>query len=125
MSDLPHRPIFIAVTDSIVTVPHFGSARGGCASSVKKKLKATEGVEEARVSFEKKEAWIKYDDRKVTVARLREVINGTRDSKPRGWSDPLGGPTDAAGRRSAGRREFRPPPVNTDAQLARRVRGGN
>jgi hypothetical protein len=29
------------------------------------------------VSFEKGEAWIKYDDKKVTVARLREVINGT------------------------------------------------
>lgn len=32
---------------------------------------------EARVSFPKKEAWVKYDESKVTIARLREVINGT------------------------------------------------
>ena len=46
-----------------------------CTTSIEKKLKATEGVEEVRVSYEKKEAWIKYDDQKVTEARLREVIN--------------------------------------------------
>lgn len=32
---------------------------------------------DATVSFEKGEAWIKYDDQKVTVAKLREVINST------------------------------------------------
>ena len=32
---------------------------------------------EAKVSYEKGEAWIKYDDEKVTVAKLREVINST------------------------------------------------
>ncbi|MCA1613621.1 MAG: hypothetical protein LC800_05575 [Acidobacteria bacterium] len=40
-------------------------------------MKKVEGVKEVRVSFERGEAWVKYDDRKVTVARLREVINGT------------------------------------------------
>jgi copper chaperone CopZ len=30
-----------------------------------------------RVSFDKKEAWIKFDDQKITVAKLREVINST------------------------------------------------
>jgi copper chaperone len=49
----------------------------GCASSVEKKLKATEGVEEVRIDLPKKEAWVKYDDQKVTVAKLREVINST------------------------------------------------
>lgn len=60
-----------------VTIRVEGMHCGGCASSVEKKLKATEGVEEARVSFKKKEAWIKYDDRKVSVAQLREAINST------------------------------------------------
>jgi thiol-disulfide isomerase/thioredoxin len=32
---------------------------------------------DAKVSYPKAEAWIKYDDKKVTVAKLREVINGT------------------------------------------------
>jgi copper chaperone CopZ len=35
----------------------------------------TEGVVRAEVSFERGEAVVKYDDRKVTVARLREAIN--------------------------------------------------
>jgi copper chaperone CopZ len=29
------------------------------------------------VSYPNAEAWIKYDDKKVTVAKLREVINKT------------------------------------------------
>ncbi len=40
-------------------------------------MKKTEGVEEASVSYEKGEARIKYDDKKVTVAELREVISAT------------------------------------------------
>ncbi len=50
---------------------------GGCATSVEKALKDTEGVQEARVNFERGRAVIKYDDQKVTVAKLREVINST------------------------------------------------
>jgi copper chaperone CopZ len=48
-----------------------------CAASVTKALKATEGVQEVTVSFEKGEAVIQYDDQKVNEAKLREVINGT------------------------------------------------
>ena len=66
-----------APAGATVTIKIEGMHCGNCASSVEKKLKATEGVEEVRVSFPKKEAWIKYDDQKVSVAKLREVINGT------------------------------------------------
>jgi copper chaperone CopZ len=48
-----------------------------CAASVTKALKATAGVEDVQVNFDKGTAVIKYDDEKVTEARLREVINGT------------------------------------------------
>ena len=44
---------------------------------VEQALKKTDGVEDAQVSYEKGEARIKYDDKKITVARLREVINST------------------------------------------------
>ena len=54
-----------------------GMTCGGCATSVEKALKATEGVMDARVSFERGKAIIKYDDQKVTVEKLREVINST------------------------------------------------
>lgn len=53
-----------------------GTTCGGCAVTIKEALKGTEGVGEARVNYERGEAWVKYDDRKVTAARLREVING-------------------------------------------------
>ncbi len=45
--------------------------------SVTKALKATTGVEDVQVSFDKGEAVVKYDDQKVTEAKIREVINST------------------------------------------------
>lgn len=48
-----------------------------CSSSVAKALKATAGVQEAEVSYEKGQVVITYDDEKVSEAKLREVINGT------------------------------------------------
>ena len=53
-----------------------GMTCAGCVISIEQALKNTEGVEDVRVSFERGEAVVKYDDRKVTAARLREVING-------------------------------------------------
>lgn len=71
-----------------VTIRVEGMHCGNCASSIEKKLKATAGVQDVRVSFEKKEAWIKFDDQKITVAKLREVINSTGfkagEEKPEG-----------------------------------------
>jgi copper chaperone CopZ len=54
-----------------------GMTWDGCARSVEKALKETKGVIDAKVSYPKAEAWIKYDDEKITVAKLREVINRT------------------------------------------------
>src|SRR6059058_1005256 len=60
-----------------VTIRVKGMTCGGCATSVEKALKSTDGVMDVRVSFEKGQAVIKYDDQKVTVGKLREVINST------------------------------------------------
>jgi copper chaperone CopZ len=48
-----------------------------CSASVAKALRATAGVEKVEVSFEKGVAVVRYDDAKVTEAKLREVINST------------------------------------------------
>src|SRR5688500_14846355 len=48
----------------------------GCAISIEQALKNTEGVEDVRVSYERGEAVVKYDDRKVTAGKLREIITG-------------------------------------------------
>jgi copper chaperone len=66
-----------SASSATVTIRVEGMHCGGCASSVEKKLRATKGVHKVRVSFEKKEAWVNYDDQKITVAQLREVINST------------------------------------------------
>ena len=60
-----------------VTLRVKGMTCGGCASSVEKALKSTEGVESVKVSFERGRAVIKYDDQKVTVDKLREVVQST------------------------------------------------
>jgi copper chaperone len=69
--------ISVSAATKTVTIKVEGMHCGGCSSSVTKALKATPGVEDAQVSVEKGEAVIKYDDQKVTVAKLREVITGT------------------------------------------------
>jgi len=60
-----------------VTLRVKGMTCGGCETAVAQALKSTEGVEDAQVSYERGVAVVKYDDQKVTVAKLREVINST------------------------------------------------
>jgi mercuric transport protein len=67
----------VSAATQTVTIKVEGMHCGGCSSSVTKALKATEGVEDAQVDFQKGEAVVKYDDQKVTVAKLREVISKT------------------------------------------------
>lgn len=69
--------IAASAATATVTIRVEGMHCGNCAESIKKKLKATAGVEDVRISFEKKEAWVKFDDQKITVVKLREVINST------------------------------------------------
>ena len=69
--------ITAAAFTKTVTIKVEGMKCAKCSSSVTKALKATEGVEEAQVSSDKGEAVIKYDDQKLSEAKLREVINST------------------------------------------------
>lgn len=69
--------ITAAAFTKTATIKVEGMKCGKCSASVSKALKATEGVEDVQVSAEKGEAVIKYDDQKLTEAKLREVINST------------------------------------------------
>jgi copper chaperone CopZ len=69
--------ITAAAFTKTVTIKVEGMKCAKCSSSVTKALKATEGVEDAQVSSDKGEAVIKYDDQKLSEAKLREVINAT------------------------------------------------
>ena len=67
----------VSAATRTVTIRIEGMHCQNCAASLEKKLKATAGVQAVRVSFAKKEAWVKYDDRTISVAQIREVINST------------------------------------------------
>lgn len=67
----------VSAASRTVTIRIEGMHCQNCAASVEKKLKATAGVQAVRVSFEKKEAWVKFDDQRISVAQIREVINST------------------------------------------------
>lgn len=67
----------VSAASKTVTIKIEGMTCGGCTSSVTKALKATDGVEDVQVSLEKGEAMVKYDDQKVTVAKLQQVITDT------------------------------------------------
>jgi copper ion binding protein len=67
----------VSAASRTVTIRIEGMHCQNCAASVEKKLKATAGVQAVRVSFEKKEAWVKFDDQRISVAQIREAINST------------------------------------------------
>jgi copper chaperone CopZ len=67
----------VSAASRTVTIRIEGMHCKNCAASVEKKLKATPGVQAVRVSFPRKEAWVKFDDRTISVAQIREVINST------------------------------------------------
>jgi len=69
--------ITAAAFTKTITIRVDGMKCAKCSGAVTKELKDTEGVEDAQVNHEKGEAVIKYDDQKLTEAKLREVINGT------------------------------------------------
>lgn len=69
--------IGVGAASRSVTIRVTGMTCPGCARTIEQALQKTEGVMEARVNFERGEAWIRYDDRKVGLARLRGVINST------------------------------------------------
>lgn len=69
--------VVTSAATATVTIRVEGMHCGGCAESIAKKLKATAGVEDVRVSFEKKEAWVKFDDQKISETQIRDVIKST------------------------------------------------
>lgn len=51
-----------------------GMSCGGCAINVAGALKALEGVNDARVSLENREAVVDYDDTRISTEQLKSAI---------------------------------------------------
>jgi len=63
------------VTTRTVAVPVDGMICQVCAGSVKRALKKVDGVQDAEISLETRNAVIRYDDRKVNADQLTQAIS--------------------------------------------------
>ena len=67
--------VVVLAASQTVTLRVEGMTCSACAIDIEKALKATDGVLEARVSFDKAEAWARFDDRKLSLEKIRAVID--------------------------------------------------
>ena len=51
-----------------------GMHGAGCSTRLEKVLNNSDGVEEAKVSLEEKQAVIKYDEEKISIENIKENI---------------------------------------------------
>ncbi|MBI5631993.1 MAG: cation transporter [Nitrospirae bacterium] len=69
------NPLFAGETKS-VTLKVEGMTCTLCPKMVKKALSGIEGVKAVQVSFEKKEAFVEYDEGKTNVQEMIKVVDG-------------------------------------------------
>ena len=53
----------------------------GCAKTIEKKLSETQGVQEATVDFDKKEATVSYDSALQNPESLQKIVEASADGK--------------------------------------------
>jgi Cu+-exporting ATPase len=59
----------------------------GCAKTIERKLTETEGIQEAKVDFDKKEATVNFDAAVVTPEKITQTVEATADGKTYKVSD--------------------------------------
>ena len=69
---------------SSFTIPIEGMSCGSCVSSVKKKVKSMDGVQDVEVSLEKREAKVSYASSEVSPEEIQKAISelGYKAGKP-------------------------------------------
>ena len=68
--------VFAAVTENTLRVN--GMTCGGCSGSVEHALKKVDGVADVKAKWGPKgTVWVKYDDQKVDLAKIKQVITDT------------------------------------------------
>lgn len=53
----------------------------GCAKTIEKKLNSTDGVQQANVDFDKKEATVSFDASIVSPEKIQEIVEKVADGK--------------------------------------------
>ncbi len=73
--------LFAAVAFAAITQKTFrvnGMTCGSCSSSIEKALKRVEGVADMKARYGPKgTVWVKYDDQKVDLSKIKQVITDT------------------------------------------------
>ena len=59
----------------------------GCARTIEKKLASTEGIQEAKVDFDKKEATVNFDADVISPEKIQEIVEKAADGKTYKVSD--------------------------------------
>ena len=59
----------------------------GCARTIEKKLASTEGIQEAKVDFDKKEATVNFDAAVISTEKIQEIVEKAADGKTYKVSD--------------------------------------
>ena len=59
----------------------------GCAATIEKKLASTEGIQEAKVDFDKKEATVNFDADVISPEKIQEIVEKAADGKTYKVSD--------------------------------------
>jgi copper chaperone len=68
--------VFAAITEKTLRVN--GMTCGGCSASVEQALKKVDGVVEVKAKYGPEgTVWVKYDDKKVELAKIKQVITDT------------------------------------------------
>ena len=68
-------PLATAAPEKVTTLHVEGMTCGACATALKQVLKSTDGVRDARVSYEEKSAVVTYDSAKVTPEKIVRAIS--------------------------------------------------
>ena len=67
---------FAAISEKTLRVN--GMTCGGCSGSVEQALKKVEGVADVKAKYGSEgTVWVKYDDQKVNLAKIKQVITDT------------------------------------------------
>lgn len=80
----PQQEAVLGKSVSSFTIPIEGMSCGSCVSSVKKRVKSMDGVQDVEVSLEKREAKISYARTEVSPEEIQKAISelGYKAGKP-------------------------------------------
>ncbi len=76
-SSIKTRTVELTTTIAYVTIDGM-ACQEGCADIIAKNLKETKGIQSAEVSYANGKAIIKFDDAKIKIKKIEDIITSTK-----------------------------------------------